>query len=277
METALAQTLEEKLAVFVLVWARMSGLFLLAPFFGGQAIPRRLKILFAAAVAACVVPTISDRGPATVAALSDPLMASLTVGSELLLGVAVGFLAGAIFAAIQAGGHLISLDMGMAVASVMDPVSNLRVSILGQLKSSLAVLLFLLLDFHHEFLRMLTGSFRLMAPGSLVERAAAPGVGAQLAAVASEQGAYLLIRAAQMALPVTVSLILVTVAMAFLSRAVPEMNVFILGFGVRILVGFWVLLLIFPALALFYETLFHGAVVEGLEFLRALAGSTTGG
>lgn len=277
METALAQTLEEKLAVFVLVWARMSGLFLLAPFFGGQAISRRLKISFAAAVAICVVPTLLDRGPAALVALSDPLMAPLSIGSELLLGATVGFLAGAIFAAIQAAGHLISLDMGMAVAGVVDPVSNLRVSVLGQLKSSLAVLLFLLLDFHHEFLRMLTGSFRLLAPGSLVERVAAPQIGSQLASVASEQGAQLIMRAAQMALPVTVSLILVTVAMAFLSRAVPEMNVFMLGFAMRILVGFWVLLLVFPALALFYEHLFHRAVVEGLEFLHDLAGSSTGG
>ena len=70
-----------------------------------------------------------------------------------------------------------------------------------------------------------------------------------------------------------VVLLMVSVAMGFLARAVPEMNVFIIGFGLRGLVGLWVLVLTIPLMARVFQVLFEKAARESGEILRALAGS----
>ena len=76
----------------------------------------------------------------------------------------------------------------------------------------------------------------------------------------------------RLALPVTVTLLLVTIAMGLLSRAVPEMNVFIIGFALRILVGLWVLVVAVPLLAEAFRVLFERAARQSEAALRALAG-----
>ena len=75
-----------------------------------------------------------------------------------------------------------------------------------------------------------------------------------------------------MAMPFTVTLLLVTVAMAFLARAVPEMNIFVLGFILRIVIGMGVFIVLLPVVADVFEDLFHEALYQGASFVRSLTG-----
>lgn len=265
---------QERVAVFVLVLTRMSGLFIIAPFFRGPSTPQRLKLLLALGLTVCVAPQLRGQGPEALAVLSQPVSATIALAAELTIGAAVGFLVALIVGAVQTAGYLISLDMGMTIANVLDPVSNLQTSILGQLKSSFAVLVMLLLDIHHHLIRVLTESFRWLPFGWLGRVGVESAVGAHLQEIAEEQGDLLFSTAVHMALPVTVTLLLVTVAMAFLARTVPEMNIFMLGFALRILIGFWVVVLLFPFLEELYRDLFHDMIVNAASYLQRIAGWT---
>ncbi len=272
MDVRIPEILLPQLAVFILVLVRLSGLFLAAPFFSGPVVPQRLKVLFAVAAAGCLAPVFSGQGEQAMAALRHPLFAVLAVAVELGIGLAIGFLAGVVIGAIQTAGYYIAQDIGYTIANIIDPLSDLQTSVIGQLKAMVALELFLLLDLHHHLLRLLSTSFEWIPLATLVKKSADIGYGGAFKEIASQQGTFLLDTAARLALPITVTLILVTTAMAFLSRAVPELNVFISGFAVRILIGVWVLILLFPFLDRILQPSFERMVRDGWAFLRMLSG-----
>src|SRR2546426_872828 len=105
-------TLPLDLAVFALVFIRLSGIFLIAPFYGGPGIPARLKIGLTFFLAACLAPLIPEQGPAAALSLSQPLAAVLTVAGELSVGFALGLASAAVMGAVQTAGHLVSQDIG---------------------------------------------------------------------------------------------------------------------------------------------------------------------
>ncbi len=271
MEFRFSEAVQMQIAVFTLVLFRIGGLFLMAPFFAGASIPQRLKVLLAAGIAICVAPLLGDQGPRALVALQEPLSAALTVISEIAIGAVVGFLLSVVVATVQTAGQLVAHDVGMTIANIIDPLSNRQISIVGQLLATLAIVIFLLLDLHHQLMRMVVESFRLLPIGSVAWKSV-ESLGAPLERVARVEGRFLFETATQLAVPVTIVLVLVTVAMGFLARAVPEINVFIIGFAVRIMVGFFVVVLMFPMLGRMYELMFRRVLRHGWDLLETIAG-----
>lgn len=264
--------LQMKMAVFMLVLVRITGLFALTPFFGGPAVPQRLKAMLAAGIAICVAPLLDHQGAEALRAFSTPLSASLTILSELAIGLIAGLLVALVIGAVQTAGQFIAHDVGMTLANIIDPLSNRQISVIGQLLATMAVLVFLLLDFHHHMIRLVTKSFELLPVATFARRSVLVATSA-LERVARVEGNELYRTAMHLAIPVTVTLVLVTVAMAFLARSVPEINVFILGFAIRILVGFFVIITMFPLLGRLYEALFERAVRNSWDLIRVFSGS----
>lgn len=268
MDFSIGAEIHSRLAVFVLVLARMSGLFMTAPFFSGSSTPQRLKVIVACGLAVCVTPLNLHHSVEAGEALGHPLSALLALAGELALGMAVGLLVALFIAAIQTAGYIIALDMGMAMANVLDPVTDQQTSAVGQIKSSFAVLLMLLLNLHHELIRALAGSFDLLPPGFVASDSRREGARLVMGDFAMTEGGQLFSQAIQMAAPVSVILFLVTIAMAFLARTVPEMNIFVLGYAIRLLIGLWLLALIFPVFASFYEGGFQATLERGADYFR---------
>jgi len=261
-----------QVAVFLLALVRMSGIFLVAPFYTGPAVPLRLKIGFAVFLTAAVAPLLMDQGAAAMARFASPLAITFAAMSELAIGFAIGMVGAILIGAIQTAGYMIAQDIGFTIANVIDPITSIQTSVIGQLKVSLALFIFIGLNFHHAVVRIIAESFRLIPLGSLGDRFLAVAGGARMEQMVLTQGSHAFETAVRLSLPVTVTLLLVTVAMGFLARAVPEMNVFIFGFGLRVLVGLWVIFLLVPLMAEMFRVLFERATREGEAMLRALAG-----
>jgi flagellar biosynthesis protein FliR len=266
-----SDTVQMYAAVYLLALIRVSGIFLAAPFYSGQGVPTQIKIGLTVFLTLCTAPLYAAGGPEALARLANPLSLIVTVIAELGIGFAVGFAGAVAMGAIQTAGYLMSQDIGLTIANVIDPITSIQTSIIGQFKVALALFIFLGLDFHHLVVRIIAGSFRLIPPGAL-ERTLGVGGGARLGEIALAQGSELFETAVRLSLPVSVTLLLVTIAMGFLARAVPEMNVFIFGFGLRIVVGMWVIILSLPVLAEVFRALFEKAAREGQATLQALAG-----
>jgi flagellar biosynthesis protein FliR len=271
MELPIPDPILETAAVFLIAMVRMSGIFIVAPFWSGSGMPVRMKVGLALFLTVCAAPLFADRGPEALARISTPLGLVVAGASELSIGFVLGMAGAAAMAAIQTAGGLIAQDMGLTIANVIDPITSSQNSVVGQLQLALALFVFLALDFHHALVRLVVKSFELIPLGGLPDRFFAGGA-SRMGELALSQGSAMWDAAVRLALPVSVTLFLVTIAMGFLGRAVPEMNIFILGFPLRVLVGLWVLVISVPLMAAAFGALFERAARDAAVALRVLAG-----
>jgi flagellar biosynthetic protein FliR len=246
------------LTLFLLAFFRVAGIVMVAPVFGSPLVPPVVRVFLALLLAVLFFPFVGRPG-APPPGLGG---AALAVLGEAGVGLLIGFAASLLFTAVQMGGRLVDREIGLQVADLFDPLTNEPASILGPFKVFLATVVYLLIDGHHLLLAAVSDSFR-----------AVPLLGVRLG-----EGAVLhvsdtltrdLFRAAvQIAAPALVTLFLVTVALAFMARTVPEMNVFLLSFSVRVLVGLAVL----AAGVGLFVTVFHDMTVRHSAAVRALTG-----
>jgi flagellar biosynthetic protein FliR len=228
---------------FLLTLVRVSLVVFLLPFFGGEFIPPVIKATLCLALTMAVWPRLSFPGalmPAHPASLAVMLLGELILG--LMLGLSVQF----IFAGIQTGGEIMGFQMGFTMMTLADPSSGAQVSITSTVLHMVALILFLTLDGHLHLLRALADSFRLVPPGGI--RMSDPLVGDM---IALSGGMFSL--AVKIAAPVIAALFMVELALAFMGRAAPQMNLLTLGFPAKIGVGFFFMGILFSTLSLHLE------------------------
>ena len=218
--------------VFLLVLFRITGVMMLAPVFGSAIAPAPVKIFLSLVLAMLFFPIV--RAPEGAVAFEGSVLV-LSVVWELAVGLLIGFASAMLFAGVQFGGHLIDQELGLLQANLLDPMLNEQISIMGQFKVLLATLVYLLINGHHLLIGAVSDSFR-----------AVPLMGLRFSKGAALHLSDTLMRdvfrmGIEIAAPALVTLFLVTIAMAFMARTAPEMNIFALSFTLRIAVGFLVI------------------------------------
>ena len=220
----------EQIPTFLLVLARVSGLFFLMPFFNDVGVPIKVRILFAIGITIVVFGQVSPVGK------NFPGLAMLTVGMamELAIGLAMGLVVSMLFAGLGMGARLISQQTGMALANVFDPTSNANTPILGQLYTLVATVIFLAINGHHSALRALIASFQKIP---LMGAELQSGIVTLLAGMI--QGCFVI--GIKVVAPALTALLLASVALGFLQRTVPQLNILSVGFPIRQLAGLFMM------------------------------------
>jgi len=249
--------------VFLLVFFRVSGVMMLAPVFGSAMAPAAVKIFLSLVLSLLFLPLVGGQG--ALASMDGGVLA-LATAWELAVGLLIGFAAAMLFAGVQFGGHLIDQELGLLQANLLDPMLDEQISIMGQFKVLTATLVYLLINGHHLLIGALSDSFR-----------AVPMMGLRLSEGAVLHLSDTLMRdlfrmAVEIAAPALVTLFLVTIAMAFMARTAPEMNIFALSFPLRMAVGFVVIAL---GVGLFVAG-FESRAVQHSGAVRALVGMLGG-
>jgi flagellar biosynthetic protein FliR len=244
---------------FLLLFVRCLAFFGLGPLLSDRKIPNQVKILAAGATAVALFPTMNLRGWVVEQSL---LGYAVLIGKEVLLGAALGIVSSFVFMAVRMAGSLMGIQMGFSIANVYDPSTSSEISLIAQMQELLAVFLFLLVDGHHLFLRALAFSLERVPPG--------PGVhlNTLIGAVVPMAGVMFL-TTVQVGAPVLGALFLTDAALGFVARAVPQMNVFIVGIPVKIGVGIVLLVVTAPLFARLLS--WHFGQIEG-QLLSLLAG-----
>ena len=214
--------------VFLLVLFRVAGVLMVAPVFGSQTVPAAVKVFLSLLLALLFFPFVKGQGAAVP---MEPVLLVLAVAWELAVGLLIGFAAALLFAGVQFGGHLIDQELGILQANLLDPMLNEQISIVGQFKVLLATVVYLLINGHHLLIAAVSDSFR-----------AVPLLGLKFSQGAALHLSDTLMRdvfrmGIEIAGPALVTLFLVSIAMAFMARTAPEMNIFALSFSLRIAVG----------------------------------------
>jgi flagellar biosynthetic protein FliR len=227
----------DRIFLFTLLLARVSGLVAVAPFLGERFVPVRVRALFAGTLALLLL-SFSPEPPRMPVNLVDLVVLA---GGELFLGVAIGFAGRLLVQAFEMAGHVIAIQMGFAMAQVFDPMQGHSGNLLGRWMWIVGMTLFLALNGHHHLLRALGESLQLAPPGS-----GFPIAGITEAIV--HLGGDSFVTALRIGAPAIGILLLTAVALGILARTVPQMNVFVVGFPVKIAAGITALALSLPYL-----------------------------
>jgi len=197
------------------------------PFFGTYILPNLVKAGLALMISIVLLAVVRPDPMLFPEGLLDGL--NLIV-SELILGLVIGLTIRLFFAAIQLAGQLVGFQIGFAIANVIDPESGGHSSILSQMGYWVAILIFLVLDGHHVLLRTLADSFSIIQVGCLSFREALfhkiLGASGDMFAMAIKIGA-----------PAIAALLFTSAAFGIVAKVVPQMNVLIMAFPLKIVVG----------------------------------------
>lgn len=230
---------------------RISSFLLAVPLFG-PGVPSLAKLGLS------VLLTLLIRPAVNVPPLPEELLGyALVIVSEVAVGIALGLVVQAIVGAVYVAGQFIDLPMGFGMVNVVDPQTGSQIPVIAQFQFAIALLVLFLVDGHHALLRALVGSFDALPIGGA-------GVGGGVADAAVRLFSTMFLLGLRIALPVMGALFLADVALGIVARAVPQINVFFIGFPLKIALGFAVLALVMPAFILLMEQVFDpgGDVAE---------------
>jgi flagellar biosynthetic protein FliR len=226
--------IQAELALLVLATARTGGMMIVAP------LPWRRAPAKVRAALALILAVVAHGGtappPGDFGSLAE---ASLAVPSELLVGAAIGLVVRLSFAVVEIAGEMISPLFGLAAAAVFDPGMQATSTPLTKILVLLIGLLAVSAGVHRAVLGALLEGYRILPPGHVADSNLAVPMLVKLSSMALEVGV-------QVALPVLGMLLLTQVALAFVSRAAPTMQIFSIGFTVSTMVGGLSLLLALP-------------------------------
>jgi flagellar biosynthetic protein FliR len=247
----------QHVAAFFLVLARIGPLFVVAPLFSSKMIPLRARGVAAVALAVGLSPIALKDGKVPTDALS---LAGL-IGKEALVGFAFAFAISVLFAAVSVAGSFLDTLIGFSYGGLVDPVNGNQSSVLSQLYTLIGVMVFIAIGGDSWMIQGLAKTYDLVG---LTEM---PAIGA-LVGGAQHTFSTIFVSAVQLAAPVMIALIITDAGFGVVSRVMPQLNVFAVGFPAKILVGFLIVAASLPFVAGWIGNQLQQSVMQALQTLR---------
>lgn len=257
------EELVPKITIFLLIVARLTAFFATVPFFSYRTIPSQAKIAVPIVLAWTMYYTIS---PGVEIAFDGTY--ALYVLKEVVVGLSIGLVAYLILAAVQIAGGLIDFQMGFAIANIIDPQTGAQSPIMGQLFNVLTLLVLLSINGHHLLLDGIYYSYEYVA----LDQLALNTGDENFAEFVMQMMTTLFAIAFQMSAPVVAALFLVTLALGIVGKTVPQMNIFVVGFPIKIVAGFIFLIIVMGVMINVMRRLIEVAIYGMRDFMTILGG-----
>ena len=235
-------------AVYFLALSRIASFLYTGIFFSIKGIPNLVKIGFSMVLSYVVFMTMSP----DIVIEETVIGYALQAMSEAVYGMALGYTTYLIFVTVQMAGQLIDIQIGFSIGSIYDPVTDNKVSIFGKFYYWLSLALFLALDLHHFMIHAIVRTYDILPLGS-GHLEGFFTLGFLSIFTGSMKAAF------QIALPLMMILFLTDIIMGMLARTVPQINVFILGLPLKVLIGIAIMIILIPAVS--------ESIVDSLELL----------
>jgi flagellar biosynthesis protein FliR len=251
-----------QIELFLLIVARLVGLFLDAPVLSAKSIPMVIKvglIIWLATVFWFVVPIkyLPDTMPLFVFSLAQ----------EILIGYVMGFVASIVLQSAQAAGDILDMQMGLSVANVLSPTTGAMTSLTGTLLYMVALVVFLIIDGHHMVLSAVYESFTAIPLVTFVDFSKANFLFTMLGLMQ-----FFWISTLQLCAPMLLLIFLIDFSFGIMSRVAPQVNVFMLGFQVKPSLGLFGLMLISPLLINHMISMITSSSGQLLKVITIMAG-----
>lgn len=256
--------LQQYLPVILLIFVRLSAFFVTAPVFSIRGVPNQVEIGLAAVMAFLSFSYVPTGG---VIPMDGTFV--LYVLKETIAGLLLGFVVHLFFYVLQIAGGLIDMQMGLALANVIDPQTGAYAPISGNFKNILAILYFLSINGHHMLLQGILTSYRWMP----IDRIWFSFTGEKTLDLIVEAFVHMFVSGFLMAAPIVVALFLVDLSLGIIAKMVPQFHIFVIGLPLKIIAGFFVLLFVIPGFFIVLGSLFEQMFTAMLEMMKRLGGT----
>ena len=244
------------IAAFMFPLARILAFVAAAPLWSMAGIPRRTRLILAIAITVAITPGLPLMPVVEVASLAGLWI----LFQQILIGIGMGFAARIVFAAFDMAGEFIGAQMGLGFATFFDPLSASQTPVIAEFMGLIALLLFLSMNGHLLYVATLAQSFTAIP-------VSATTIGASSWLNLAELGSKIFSAGLLLALPVIVALMVTNIALAVLTRAAPQLNIFALGFPLTLMGGFFAIALSLNYLAVPLQSLFEFSMSAMLGFV----------
>lgn len=235
---------------FTLALVRTTAWIAICPPFNSPAIPRRVRVGLATAIALAIAGRLSEVAPAL--AVGPFVLVLLT---QALAGLALGFCVYVLFSAIQAAGDLIDLQVGFSLGAVLDPFSGNSAAPIGRFQQLLGMTIIFAINGHVLVVRGFLRSVEAVPTGAIaLDELAVELIGLLAAFFAA---------AVEIGLPVLAALFCTEIALGLLGKAAPQLNILVLGFAAKTFVAIMLLGMTLVALPETTESLLAQAIRAG--------------
>ena len=240
--------LQNHISAFLLVLSRTSGIFLISPFFGSMNVPILFRVATAVTITFLLVPIVNIENfvdmPSTI------LMYAATVLKEIFVGWIIGLVAFISFSAINMAGKVMDMQVGFAIVNVMDPTSGQQVPLIGSFLYNLGIMIFLATNGHHMIVAALVESFKVIP---LLGMEWSPST----TTLIGDLTAGIFSTGMKIAMPVTFAILMTNVGLGILARTMPQMNIFVVGIPMHLMIGIFMLSMMVPFYVLFLDVVFN--------------------
>ena len=245
---------------FILVLVRMSGIFVISPIFGRRNVPAYFKIGFAFFLALILVNTTAVSIPEYGESIYGY---ALIVIKEFIVGLTIGYISYMVFSAIFIAGQLIDMQIGFGMVNVLDPMSNIQLPVTANFYYIVALLFFLQLGGHHMMIKSLFDSYKFIPIGEAVFGSTLQG-----GIISLFTGTF--VTALKISAPVIAAVFIVDVSLGVMAKTIPQMNVFVVGMPLKILVGLLVVYFTIPVFINIVEGLVSMMDTQMLKFIEGM-------
>lgn len=240
---------------FLLPLFRIAAVLMVMPIIGTQLVPQRVRLYLALAITLVLMPVLPPMPH--VDALS--LQSILLIAEQIIIGAMLGFSLQLFFHIFVFAGQLVSMQMGLGFASMMDPATGVSVPVLGQFLLMLVTLLFLAMNGHLVVFEVLAESFITLPVGQTLE------VGHY--AILVGRLSWVIGAALLLVLPAISALLVINIAFGVMTRAAPQLNIFTIGFPLTLVMGLIIFWISTSDILLQYQNI----ATDALFMLRSLA------
>ncbi|MCK5129285.1 MAG: flagellar biosynthetic protein FliR [Clostridiales bacterium] len=242
----IVQKISLDLDSFILMFLRTSALIVSSPLFGRKNLPNVLKITFCILLTYIVFTSYSSI--ATIE-YNNILEYALLCIKELLYGVVLGYVTTVFFSLTQTAGHVIDMMMGFGMVNVFDVQSRIKVPMTGNFLYIILIITFFVSNAHLQLIFILNATFSQVPVGAVM-------LSPRLGYAALEVFVLAFAIALNVAVPLIASGLLGEVVMGIIVRMVPQINIFVLGLPLKVILGFLMLFLVLPVYVSFTEVIF---------------------
>lgn len=221
--------------LFLLIFVRISGVFIFSPFFSSQNVPNIMKVGLTFSIAFLI-------------ALSKPMeldivnqVLLIVILKELMVGIIIGFISYVFMTAFYVLGQIVDMKIGFGMANVMDPQNKVQVPLMGNFYYILAFLFMLLINGHHKVITALVDSYNFIPIGKFIYNDNIMEIIVGGLSKAFEIGFTL-------SLPVVAIIFLTDIVLGIMAKAIPQMNVFVVGMPLKVFVGMIIIMFTIPIL-----------------------------
>lgn len=252
-----------KISVLLLIFVRVSAFFVSVPFFSYRTIPPQLKIALAFVLSWMMYYTFQIE--------AFPIDGNyiLLILKEAIIGLMLGVAAHIIISAVQIAGGFIDFEMGFALANIIDPQTGTQSPLMGQFFNFLIIFVLLSINGHHLILDGIFYSYKFMPMDQIFPKFGDANTVEFIIKLFSSVFAI----AFQMSAPIIATLFLVTIALGITGKTVPQLNIFVVGFPIKIAIGFLVLIVSMGATIAVMGKLIELLITAMRDLMQLLGGA----